>query len=287
MATLIRRRATIALGLLLVLTGVGPSTAIAQTPAGTIPALTDTVNDFAKVIDPASSAEMDRLIRALQAASGDVIVVATITNMAPYGSIEEYAVRMFQQAGIGTRASDNGLLMLVSVEDRKVRIEVGYGLEEFVTDGYAGELIRTHLLPAFRQNRYGEGLADVTRLLAWRLADARGVTLADVEAPAAEPERPTDSWGISGGAQRVFTIALIVFFVISAILRNSGGGGSTPFNPRSRRNTWSGWHGGLGGFGGGFGSGGFGGGFGGRGGGGGFGGFGGGRSGGGGASGGW
>ncbi|MBM3751666.1 MAG: TPM domain-containing protein [Acidimicrobiia bacterium] len=264
---------------------IGAPPAIAQTPAGNIPALTDTVNDFAKVIDPASTAEMNRLIRALQAASGDVIVVATIPNMGPYGSIEEYAVRMFQQAGIGTRASDNGLLILVSVEDRKVRIEVGYGLEEFVTDGYAGELIRTQLLPAFRQNRYGEGLADVTRVLAWRLADARGVTLADVEAPAVGPERTPDSFEVSHGAQWVFTIALIIFFVISAIARNSGGGGSTPFNPRSRRNTWSGWHGGLGGFGGGFGSGGFGGGFGGRGGG--FGGFGGGRSGGGGASGGW
>ncbi len=276
MATLTRPLARVVLCLAL-LVCAWPATA--QTPAGAIPTLTTTVNDFAKVIDPASAAEIDRLIRALQAASGDVIVVATITNMAPFGSIEEYAVRMFQQAGIGTRTSDNGLLMLVSVEDRKVRIEVGYGLEEFVTDGYAGELIRTSLLPAFRQERYGAGLVEATQALVWRLAAARGVTLTDVAPP--EPERRRDRNSIAPGAQKVFTIALIIFFVISAIARNSGGG-STPFNRRSRRNTWSGWHGGLGGFGGGFGSGGFGGG-----GGGGFGGFGGGRSGGGGASGGW
>jgi uncharacterized protein len=278
MATVTRRLASISLPVLVVLLAAGTRPAIAQAQEATIPALTTTVNDFATVIDPSSAAEIDRLIRALQAASGDVIVVATITNMAPYGSIEEYAVRMFQQAGIGTRTSDNGLLLLVSVEDRKVRIEVGYGLEEFVTDGYAGELIRTALLPAFRQDRYGAGLLEATQALVWRLAAARGVTLTDVAPPA--PARQRDRNAIAPGAQKVFTIALIIFFVISAIARNSGGG-STPFNRRSRRNTWSGWHGGLGGFGGGFGGGGFGGG------GGGFGGFGGGRSGGGGASGGW
>ena len=136
--------------LLVILLVVVPWSASGQTTPAPPPALTAPVNDFAKVIDAASAAELDRIIRALQTASGDVLVVATIQTLAPYGSIEEAAVRMFEQAGVGTRASDNGALILVAVDDRKVRIEVGYGLEEFITDGYAGDMIRTHMLPAFR-----------------------------------------------------------------------------------------------------------------------------------------
>ena len=271
--------------LLVILLVVVPWSASGQTTPAPPPALTAPVNDFAKVIDAASAAELDRIIRALQTASGDVLVVATIQTLAPYGSIEEAAVRMFEQAGVGTRASDNGALILVAVDDRKVRIEVGYGLEEFITDGYAGDMIRTHMLPAFREGQYGQGLVAATRTIAWRLADARGVTLD--EARPAERRRGNNS--IAPGGVSTAVIAFLVWLVINWVNRKAGGG-PTGFNRRGRRGTWSGWHGGVGGFGGGFGSGGFrGGGFGGFGfgGGGGFGGFGGGRSGGGGASGGW
>jgi uncharacterized protein len=269
--------------LLVVLLVALPWTAAAQTAPAPPPALTATVNDFAKVIDPASAAELDRIIRALQTASGDVLVVATIQTLAPYGSIEEAAVRMFEQAGVGTRASDNGALLLVAVDDRKVRIEVGYGLEEFITDGYAGDMIRTHMLPAFREGQYGPGLVAATRTIAWRLADARGVTLD--EARPAERRRSNNS--VAPGGIGTGVIGLLVWLLVSWI-NSKTGGGPHGFNRRGTRGTWSGWHGGVGGFGGGFGSGGYrGGGFGGGFGGGGFGGFGGGRSGGGGASGGW
>lgn len=262
---------------LLLLLLVVPSAALAQPPAP--PALTAPVNDFGGVIDAASAEQLDRLIRALQAASGDVIIVATVKTLEPYGTIEEYAVRMFESAGIGTAKQDNGALILVAVDDRKVRIEVGYGLEEFITDGYAGDIIRTHMLPAFRQGQYGPGLVEATRTIAWRLADARGVTL-DEARPVA-PARDDDE-GSPGGVP-VFLIVIAVWLFVQWINSKTRGGPSG-FNRRGGRGTWSGWHGGIGGFGGGFGSGGFsGGGFGG----GGFGGFGGGSSGGGGASGGW
>jgi uncharacterized protein len=262
--------------LLLLLVAV-PSAAWAQPPAP--PALTAPVNDFGGVIDAASAEQLDRLIRALQTASGDVIVVATVKTLEPYGTIEEYAVRMFASSGIGTAKQDNGALILVAVDDRKVRIEVGYGLEEFITDGYAGDVIRTHMLPAFREGRYGPGLVEATRTMAWRLADARGVTL-DEARPVAKPSGSND---VAPGGMTTVLIFIAMWLFVQWIASKTGGG-PTGFNRRGRRGTWSGWHGGVGGFGGGFGSGGFsGGGFGG----GGFGGFGGGSSGGGGASGGW
>jgi uncharacterized protein len=248
-----------------------------------LPTLTTTVNDFAKVIDDASERELDRRIRELQRASGDVVVVATVSTFQPYADINEYAVKMFENngRGIGERGKDNGLLIVVAVEDRKVGIEVGYGLEGFVTDGFAGQTIREAILPQFRQGQYGKGLlAGATRVIA-RIAEGRGVPLQDVP-----PEVPVEVRG-ARRSQEMFNAIRVVLFILFIIFMLSR---------RSRRRRywgvgpWSGWNSGVGPFGGGHG--GFGGGFGGfggggGGGGGGFGGFGGGRSGGGGASGGW
>ena len=243
------------------------------------PALTDTVNDFAEVVDASSRAELDKRIRALQGATGDAIAVATIKTFQPYGSIEEYAVKMFENGGrgIGEKGKDNGLLLLVAVDDRKVKVEVGYDLEGIIPDAYAGDTIRDALVPAFRRSAYGEGLlAAVTRLIN-RIAEQRGVTIPDVPVQAAaRPRQPTNfPW-------------ILIFWIVVMLIA------SARSNRRRRRRywghgPWSNWTGGPGSFGGGgFGStgGSFGGGGGGFGGGG-FSGFGGGRSGGGGASGSW
>lgn len=243
-----------------------------QTPS--LPSLNAPVNDFAHVIDADSARELDARIRALQATSGDAVVVATVPTLEPFGSIEEYAVTLFEQAKIGQREKDNGVLVLVAVKEHKVRIEVGYGLEEFITDGFAGETIRQTMLPEFRRNDYGAGLLAGTTAVIDRIADARGVTLTAVPRPA--PRQNADGSGLATLAP---VVIFLLFFIVSRVLR--GGVGPRGFG----RGPWSGWGGGvgpfIGGLGGGFG-GGSGGGFGG-----GFGGFGGGSSGGGGASGGW
>jgi uncharacterized protein len=254
------------------------------------PALTAPVNDFAQIIDEPSRQELDRRIRALKNASGDVVVVATVPTFKPYADIREYAVKMFENGGrgIGEKGKDNGLLVVVAVEDRKVGIEVGYELEAFVTDGFAGETIREAILPLFKQGQYGKGLVAGTTQLITRIADARGVQLQDV--PRQLPARPAPRPGNVPTALKTFLFILFLLLLFSRRSRR-----------RRRRwgaGPWSGWnsgvgpfggsgHGGFGGGFGGFGGGSGGGGFGGRSGGGGFGGFGGGRSGGGGASGGW
>jgi uncharacterized protein len=271
-----RVRGTVAIVIALVLGG--RALAFAQPSP---PLLTAPVNDFANVIDAKSEQELERRIRALQAASGTAVVVATVPTFQPYGSIDEYAVKMFENGGrgIGEKGKDGGALIVVAVEDRRVRIEVGYGLEGYITDGYAGQTIRELMLPAFRNGQYGQGLLAGTTRVINRIATEQGVTLQDVPQSAPAQVR-------RGGRNRQNGSALVIFiFIILIVLMNSRGG-------RRRRRwgggPWSGWNSGVGPFGtgmGGFG-GGFGG-FGGGGGGGGFGGFGGGRSGGGGASGGW
>jgi len=237
------------------------------------PELTQPVNDFAHVIDAASAAEMDREIRALKAASGDVVVVATIDTIAPYADIQEYAVKMFENhgRGVGDKGKDNGLLIVLAVKERRVRAEVGYGLEQFVTDGFAGEVSRSAIAPLAARGEYGAGLLAGLRQIIARIAQGRGVTIEGVP-PAASR---------SGGSGLSISPGLIVFFVIVLIVFSQLARASAA-RPRRRWGVgpWSGWNSGAGPFGGGggFGGGGFGGGFGG---------FGGGGSGGGGGGAGW
>src|SRR5882672_583707 len=99
-----------------------------------LPELTQPVNDFAQVIDRASAAEIDRMSRALQAKTGDVVVVATVPTIEPYGTIDEYTVKLFENhgRGIGGKGKDNGVLILLAIKQRRVRIEPGYGLEPWI-----------------------------------------------------------------------------------------------------------------------------------------------------------
>jgi len=248
------------------------------------PELTRPVNDFANVIDPDSERQLESLIRALQETTGDVVVVATIDSL-DGEDVYQYAERMFRNRGkgIGQAGKDNGLLVLAAVKDRQLKVEVGYDLEQFITDGFAGETIRQEIAPRFRQGAYGAGLVAGVQRIIGRIGEGRNVAIPG--APRA-PERRRSQGGGSGG--NVFILMIVLFILINGIAGRLG-------RRRQRRwggGPWSGWSSGVGPFGGGFGGrgGGFGGGFGGfggGGGGGGFGGFGGGRSGGGGAGGSW
>jgi uncharacterized protein len=243
------------------------------------PELTKPVNDFTGRITAASVQQLDSMIRTLQEKTGDVVVVAVVDTVAP-NDMAEYAVKMFENhgRGIGQKGKDNGLLVLVAVNDRKARIEVGYDLEQFITDGYAGETIRQTMAPDFRRGDYGAGLvAGVTRIIG-RIAEGRNVTLDGVKPPP-QPARERRSGSGSGFITALFVLFIIINAIAGRVRRRRRGG-------RWGGGPWSGWSSGVGPFGGGGGFGGFGGG-GGGGFGGGFGGFGGGRSGGGGAGGGW
>lgn len=252
-------------------------------PSDRLPLLTKPINDFANVIDVSQRAEIERLARTLMNASGDVVIVTTVDTFAPYGSIQEYAVKLFenQGRGIGEKGKDNGLLVLLAVKDRQVWIEVGYGLEGFITDGFSGETSRQYMIPYFRKGQYGEGVrVGVARIIA-RIAEGRNISLEGVHAPPA----PENQQRRSRGGRIPFGFYVIVAIILFNVISGALGGGGRRRRGRWGGGGWSGWSGGVGGFGGGGGS--WGGGFGGGGGGGGFGGFGGGRSGGGGGGGSW
>jgi uncharacterized protein len=252
---------------------------IARGAGPALPELTQPVNDFAHVIDAVSAQKLDQLSRTLKAATGDALVVATAPTVEPYADIREYAVRLFENhgRGIGDKGKDNGALILLAVKERRVWVEVGYGLEQWITDGFSGETSRDYMAPEFRNGRYGAGLVAGAARIAGRIAQGRNVVLTGVEVPVERPGHGTQIPPVV-----IFGIMILIFLFSRRLgppglgVRRWGGGG------------WSGWSSGVGPFGGsggGFG-GGFGG-FGGGGGGGGFGGFGGGGSGGGGGGGSW
>jgi len=244
--------------------------------AADLPELVAPVNDYAHVIDSRSAAQIDQLSRALKQASGDVVVVATVQTIEPYGDIREYAVKLFENRGrgIGDKGKDNGLLILLAVKERKVWVEVGYGLEEWITDGFAGETSRDYMVPPFRNGNYGLGLLAGTARIVNRIAQGRQVTLEGVARPQRE-RQPSGSL--------LQSLPILIFIAILIISRIGGGrGGRGRGLPLWALGAWSGWSSGVGSFGGGRGGGFGGGGFGG-----GFGGFGGGRSGGGGGGGSW
>ena len=239
---------------------------------GDIPRLTAPVNDFANVIDPSSEAQLDELIRRLQTATGDVMVVATVKTFQPFADLRSYAVEMFENGGqgIGVKGKDNGLLIVLAVDDRRVEVETGYGLEGFITDGFAGETMRS-VTPFFREAEYGRGLLAGATRLAERIAEGRNVDLNLAPPPQAQ---------LAPAAQQRRVPDRLLGDHADHLSQHDEGR-----NAARRR----GWSSGVGPFGGGFGGGGFGGGGWSSGGGfgGGFGGFGGGRSGGGGGGAGW
>ena len=227
---------------------------------------TDYVNDFAHVLDQGTVAQLDDVCQQIDQKAHAQIAVVTVNSL-DGSDIESYAVALYKQWGIGSKATDHGVLILLAVQDRKYRIEVGYGLEPILPDGKVGGFGR-EAVPLLKQNHYRGAVLLMTSRVADVIAQHAGITLTGTRpAIAAQPQ---EEHGMSAGG--LILLAVIILLVLFTPLRGlllwlllSGGGGG-------RYGGGGGWGGGGGGFGGG---------------GGGFGGFGGGSSGGGGASGGW
>jgi len=117
------------------------------------------VNDFAGILDSASASDLEAIITGIEKDTGAEIAVVTVDSLQGI-TIEEYAVELFEKWGIGKADEDNGLLILVALEERKVRIEVGYGLEGVITDLEAGRIIDEIIVPNFKNGDYSRGIYD-------------------------------------------------------------------------------------------------------------------------------
>lgn len=132
-------------------------TAFAQTPDKPAIALTDRVVDAAGILSPAQEQELIAKLAAYEQQSSDQIVVATVPSLNGM-DVETYANRLYRAWAIGQKSENNGILLLVAPNERKVRIEVGYGLEGTMTDAMTSIIIQNAIIPEFRSGDYGTGV---------------------------------------------------------------------------------------------------------------------------------
>ena len=171
----------------------------------TIPAFDSPVVDTTGTLDAATKQQLEQQSLSLQQRKGSQLQVLVIPSTAPE-TIEEYAVRAFESFKLGRKGVDDGLLLIVAKDDRKVRIEVGYGLEGAIPDITAGRVIQEYMVPKFRQGDYAGGIVDATRQL---------VNLVDGE-PLPEPVASHSTGPDSGGD---FGAALAAAFVVAMFVR--------------------------------------------------------------------
>lgn len=129
----------------------------ARAAEAAIPALTARVTDTTHTLDQATQDQLTKTLAALEQRKGAQIAVLMIPTTGSE-SIEQYAVRAFEQWKLGRKNVDDGILFLVAKNDRKLRIEVGYGLEGAVPDLLAGRIIREQVAPRFKQGDFAGGV---------------------------------------------------------------------------------------------------------------------------------
>ncbi|MBX4195600.1 TPM domain-containing protein [Candidatus Parcubacteria bacterium] len=158
------------------------------------------VNDFAGMLSSGTVSSLEQSLSRFENQSGAEIAIVTVPNLGG-DTVENYAVKLFEEWNIGKSTEDNGLLLLISRDDRQIRIEVGYGLEPIVTDIESGRIIREIITPAFQNGNYDEG---VTQAVARFESD-----IGDGTAPPEDNNSPEFGW--AGG------ILYFIFFTLTVL----------------------------------------------------------------------
>src|SRR5216683_7696183 len=178
------------------------------------------VSDLAGVIAPEARIRLEALCAEVEQKTGAQMAIVTVQSLDGEG-VENYAVDLFKQLGVGSKKDNRGVLLLVAPHERKYRIEVGYGLEPVINDARAGDAGRA-MVPYLRQRDYGKAAEVGAWQLARYIADNAGVTLS-TQPPAA---RNQDESGSRGFPIFWTILGLIVFFRVIGSLSGRGGGGS-------------------------------------------------------------
>ena len=203
------------------------------------------VSDFAGQFSAAELTALENFLQEVERKTTAEIAVVTVKNL-DGGDIDDYATRLFERWGIGKKGKDNGALLIAAIEDRKVRIEVGYGLEGAIPDARAGRILDESVIPFFKNGQYGAGLTEGARALALLVAQEAGIGLTNnlPEAPAAAHSSASSN----DIPVIIFFVIIVVFIIISSRRNRRFGGGGWIGGPGGRS---SGGSSGFGGFGGG------------------------------------
>lgn len=183
-------------------------------------------NDFANVLSQSTRTDIIQKAEQLEQDTGIQLVVSTVANMGG-ADIESYSLEMAREYGIGQKDADNGVLILFALEEREIRVEVGYGLEGVLNDAKVGRMIDQYALDYLRNNDYDEGIYALFLGLLNELGGEGGQ-------PAEE-----------GFPLEIFLpLGLLAFIVIMNIIFHNPWGGSGMFGGRRPPTFWGGFHGG-------------------------------------------
>lgn len=202
-----------------------------------VPKLKARVNDYANIISKEDSVQIENFLEQYENKTGAQIFVLTVPDLNGAPAIEDYSIAVAQKWKAGQKRKDNGVILLIAVAERKVRIEVGYGLEGTLTDADSSRIIRDVIVPSFKNGGYGDGIYNGVRAIVGKLSNDSSLM------PVVKKQKKADF---------VFPLVFFLIIFINMVLRMIFGG------RRALRGSGHSTGGGIwfGGFGGGFGSGG-------------------------------
>jgi len=183
------------------------------------------VSDFAHVIDPASKTRLESYAAAVEQSTGAQMALVTIPSLEGE-PVEDVANTIYRGWGVGQKGKNEGILLLLAIGDRRNRLEIGYGLEPILPDGFSGSILR-EMRPALRQQQYGEALMAAAETIGSTIAKAKNVSITE-QLPRRMRPQPSDSipWpAVIGG------IFLLLFLFRAGGPRGYGGGGGGGFLP--------------------------------------------------------
>lgn len=169
------------------------------------------VNDYANILSEETENEIQSMSVQLSNTDGTQMVVVTVEDLEGL-SVEEYANQLFNKFGIGEADSDNGLLILVSRDDRKIRVEVGYGLEGVINDGKAGRYLDAYAVPYLKNDEWDKGIFNVYNALYKEIVTQNNLQLEYTE-PTGELEESKDSIHV------FMMFSLFIGYIIGTFIR--------------------------------------------------------------------
>jgi uncharacterized protein len=175
------------------------------------------VSDFARVVDPATKTALEDYCTRVEAQTGVQIAVVTLETLAGE-PLEDVANALFRKWGIGKKSTNEGVLLLLVTQDRRMRLEVGYGLEPILPDGFSGSILR-EMRPALKESRYGEALTEALSVLGNRIAEAKGTRI-DGTLPRRTPRPQSRS-----PLPMIMFGAFLLFWILAGIGGRGGGRG--------------------------------------------------------------
>ncbi len=187
---------------------------LANLPAHAVPdfpALSGRVVDEAQLLSAENEKALSEKLEAHETTTSNQIVVATVSSLEGY-DISDYAIQLARHWQIGTEEKNNGIVILVAPNERKVRIEVGYGLEGILPDVLAGQIIRKEILPAFKENEYPKGINQGTEAVLQAIAGEYQ----------AEPVSSNPKGSIKGIPEKIIPFLFLLVFGIPELLRRKG-----------------------------------------------------------------